>query len=192
MSIIKKINRKKAVIIAIVIVFSLLCACVLGLLFSIRFKVGYLFFPDLENSDYTDFKRDKAGLEEIINELDAVIKSEDNFLEKYGTRCDVTKDGFVFFDKEKDKTIFPVTSDNWQNAYLYINKFPVPGGIPGIEIYEDFPDYVVFTHYPKTPRIFVYTRGEYPKKLIDSLWEEYEFVEVHRLARGWYDIRPHG
>ena len=168
------------------------CLHIFGFLCSIRFKVSYLLYPGIGTYDYTDFKRDKAGLEEIIKELDAVIKSEDNFLEKYGTRCNVTKDGFVFFDKEKDNSTFPVTSDNWQNIYLYINKFPISGGIPGIEIYEDFPDYVVFTHYPKTPRIFVYTRGEYPKKLIDSLWEEYDFVEVRRLARGWYDIRPRG
>lgn len=192
MSNVKRINGKKIIIIAIITVAALFLTYIFGLLCSIRFKVLSALFPDLETIDFTEFKDSKDGLEKIIDELDAVVNSEENFLDKYGTRCAVRGEGFIFFDSEKGHTTFRVTSDNWYYTYRHINDFPVPGGSPEIEIYKEFPNYVVFTHHPKTDRIFVYTRGKYPKDLIDKLWEEHDFVEVERLARGWYDIRPAG
>ena len=189
---VKHVNGKKYVIIAIITAISLFFVYTLGYLCAIRFRVVHALFPDLETIDFTDFKDSREGLEKIISEFDTVVGSEEDFFNKYGTRCNVTYEGFTFFNKEKGYTTFPISSDNWYYTCQYINDFPVPGGYPEIEIYNDFKDYVIFTHRPATHRIFVYTRGEYPKKLIDSLWDEYEFVEVQRLARGWYDIRPQG
>jgi len=39
-------------------------------------------------------------------------------------------------------------------------------------------------------RVLVYTGGEKPSKLIDSFWEKFNFVCVHKVAKGWYDIAP--
>ncbi len=189
---VNRINGKRIIIVAVITATFLLLTYVFGFLCSIRFKIGYLFLPDLETVDFTEFKDSKDELEKIIDELDIIVCGEEGFLDKYGTRCTVTHEGFTFFEAGKEHTTFHVRSDNWYYTYRSINVFPISDGNPEIEIYKEFPDYVIFTHRPKTERIFVYTRGEYPKGLIDSLWEEYDFVDVQRLARGWYDIRPYG
>ena len=41
-----------------------------------------------------------------------------------------------------------------------------------------------------TSRVLVYTGGEKPSKLINSYWKKCNFVRVHKIAKGWYDISP--
>ena len=174
------------VIAGITIIYSL------SFLFSIHFKVSYLFYwgPDL----IRDFKKHKKEFQLLVNEIDRFVKDQTNFFEDFDGHCLYNDDGLVFYKVRlpypKNKVLYQINLEEWQTVKYHYKIFPYDFHYGGIFIDQNYPNYVFFTSDERSARFLVYTRGGRPNKLINSYWEKYNFVRVRKIDHSWYDIVP--
>lgn len=184
---------KKVILFAILGVFIV---STLNFLCSIHFRLDYyLFHFSIETSDFVEFKTQKENLEALIDEVDCFVHSTPNFFEAFNGECTSYEGGLVFYKKSvpypNNEVFHEADADDWNDIRSCLGSFP-DSGFGLVYLNPDYPEYIFFPAFERTPRVFVYTQGERPKALIDSYWEDYEYVEVIKLAHGWYDIRPIG
>ncbi len=167
--------------------FSFLC--------SIRFRVDYYFFHSgIDSPNFVDFKENVADFNRLADIVGGVVEETPDFFETYYPHCSADDRGLVFYKRTaadyEEQAVYVVNRKDWNDIRACLRSFP-DGGYGTIYLDKEYPDYIFFRAEMKT-RLFVYTGGERPNRIIDALWDRYEFVRVDRLSKGWYDIRPMG
>ena len=190
-----KIISMTLLIVMIICSFSFMC--------SIRFRLDYYVFGTLLNMkgydyyDFDNFEEKKSDLEIIVNEVKLYIAQTPDFYSKYDIDSIYAKssEGIHFIKKDVkfpniSYDIHKPNRNDWDKTINCLYGFP-ERGFDFIEVSEKYSDYVFFPCEEYSPRIIVYTGGKRPRKYINELWDKYKYVEVVKLAEGWYDIRPY-
>lgn len=161
---------------------------------SIHYKLGSYFIWDFQKIQ--NFDEHQEAFETLVKNVENFVNNTSDFYNEFDSLFVVSDDYSSLRFSRKGKT--PKDPD-WEYDYgledadkikNYTKVFPADFYYYGIFVDSNYPGYVMFRGEERTPRILVYTGGEKPSKLINSYWEKYNFVRVHKIAKGWYDISP--
>ena len=160
---------------------------------SIHYKLDSYFIWDFQKIQ--NFDEHKEAFETLVNNVENFVNITPDFYNEFN-RFFTIKDNSSLRFARKGKT--PKDPD-WEYNYdlknadkikNYSEVFPDDFHYAFISVDSNYPSYVMFCSDETTGRFLVYTGGEKPSKLINSYWEKYNFVRVHKIAKGWYDISP--
>ena len=160
---------------------------------SIHYKLNSYFIWDYQ--EIQNFGEHKEAFETLVNDIENFVNITPDFNNEFD-RLFTIKDNSSLSFTRKGKT--PKDSD-WEYDYdledadkirNFTEVFPDDFRFAFIYIDSNYPGYVMFRSDETTSRVLVYTGGEKPSKLINSYWEKFKFVRVHKVAKGWYDISP--
>ena len=163
---------------------------------SIHFKLGgYLNFM-WDYKPIKNFDEHKAELETLVNDIESFVNNTPDFYNEFNSNFYLKDNSSLIFSRKRKTPKDPdfkyqYDLEDTDKIKNYTAVFPEDFKYEHILIDSDYPGYVMFCGDETSYRVLVYTGGKGPpSKLIDSYWERWDFVYVHKISNDWYEITP--